>query len=178
MRQVREDPLLDLESRRRVYQLVRAEPGIYLREMQRALSMPMGNLEWHLSRLEKAGLVAVRNEENKRFFPAEMGAADRRFTALLRQRPVRRITCHLLEAADSPHKAIATATGLPPSTLSFYLAKMVEAGLCDRRRRGRENLYALKEAGRVEHLLLAYAPSVFDRVLDGFLDSFEDVRLS
>lgn len=172
-----DDALLELESRRRVYALVRERPGMYLREIQRALDMPMGALEYHLDRLEKGGLVTSAQDTNKRFFPAEMDVRDKRYLALLRQRAARHVVLQLLEHPGASHGEVAAATGLAPSTLSFYLARLVEAGVAERRSAGRENRYTLLDPGRAHHLLLAYAPSFLDRVLDGFLDSFDAVRV-
>ena len=171
------DTVLELESRRRIYAYLVDNPGSYLRELQRRLDMPMGALEYHLLQLEKAGLVTVLQEENKRFFPAQMDAGDKRDLALLRQDALRRVCMLLLEFGEASHKEILTRTDFAPSTLSFYAAKLVDAGLVEKRKAGRESRYTLKDPGRVYGLLVRYRSSFLDRVLDGFLASFDAVRL-
>lgn len=172
-----DDSVLELGTRRRIYSRIVDHPGEYLRELQRALDMPMGALEYHLLQLERAGIVTVLHEENKRFFPAQMDAADKRDIALLRQESLRRLCVVLLEMRVASHKEILARTDLAPSTLTYYASKLVEAGLVEKQRRGRESLYALKDGGRVYGLLVRYRSSFLDRVLDGFLASFDTVRL-
>lgn len=137
----------------------------------------MGALEYHLDQLEKAGLVSVLHEENKRFFPSQIDAVEKRGLALMRQEPLRRIAMLLLERDEATHKELVAVTRFAPSTLSFYAAKLVDAGLAERRREGRESRYRLTDPARTLALLVRYRASFLDRVLDGFLASFDSVRL-
>lgn len=150
---------------------------MYLREIQRTLEMPMGALEYHLGQLESAGLVAVVHEENKRFFPASIDASEKRALALMRQQPTRRVTIQLLEQGELTRGGLLANSELPPSTLSYYLAKLVDAGLVERRSAGRENHYSLKDPRRTYQLLVRYRATLVDRVLDGFLASFDTLRI-
>ncbi len=45
------------ERRRRVFLTVLERPGIHLRELSRALDVPLQSLSWHVEILKKAGLV-------------------------------------------------------------------------------------------------------------------------
>lgn len=168
-----DEAVLELETRRRVYAQVTERPGSYLRELQRALDMPMGMLEYHLGRLEGAGLVTVLQAENKRFFPADMPRLDKRYLALLRQDACRRIVLVLLAARGATRAQIAERTAIPPSTVSYYLAKLVDAEVVAVAKDGRENRYALVDGQRTHALLVLHRPTLLDRVLDAFLDSFE-----
>lgn len=172
-----DDSVLELETRRRIYAHIVDNPGAYLRELQRALGMPMGALEYHLLQLEKATLITVLHEENKRFFPARMDAVDKRDLSLLRQEALRRVCMLLLELGEASHKEILARTDFAPSTLSFYAAKLVDAGLVEKRKEGRESRYTLKDPARVHGLLVRYRATFLDRVLDGFLASFDAVRV-
>lgn len=169
------DAALELETRRRIFARVVDEPGAYLRELQRALGMAMGALEYHLGYLEKAGLVSVVQEEHKRYFPARMDAADKRHLALLRQDVPRRIVLHLLASSPASHGRLREALGVLPSTASYYLAKMTDAGIATRTKDGRQNLYALRDPERAYSLLVRYGPTFVDRLVDRFLDGFEAV---
>lgn len=172
-----DDSVLELPTRRRVFRQIVDHPGMYLRELQRALAMPMGALEYHLGQLEHAGLVAVVHEENKRFFPASIDASEKRALALMRQRPARRVMIQLLEQGELTRGGLLARSELPPSTLSYYLAKLVDAGLVERRPLGRENHYSLTDAQRTYRLLVRYRVTLVDRVLDGFLASFDSLGI-
>lgn len=64
--------VIELASRRRVLAYLEAHPGSYFREMLRALPIGSGALHYHLSVLEREGLVRARREGMYlRFFLAE-----------------------------------------------------------------------------------------------------------
>jgi predicted transcriptional regulator len=170
-----DESALDLDTRRRIYARIRQRPGSYLRELQRDLAMPMGMLEHHLGRLESAGLVTVLQAENKRFFPADMPRVDKRYLALLRQEACRRLVLLLLARAGATRAVLCEGTKLPASTVSYYLAKLVDARLVVVAAEGRAKSYALVDAERAYAILVAHRPTFLDRVLDGFLESFDEV---
>lgn len=173
----RDKEILDLAARRRIYAYVTSHPGAYLREIQRALDAPMGSLEYHLDQLEKAGLVAIEQDANKRFFPARTSAEDVRLLSLLRREALRRIVSILLETGTCTHKELVARTSYPPSTVTFHVAKLVEAELVDRERDGRETRLTLRDPKQIHALLVRYQPTFLDRVLDAFLQGFDAMHL-
>lgn len=166
---------LELEARRRVYRFVEQHPACYLREMQRALGMGMGTLEFHLRFLEEHGLIVVAKEENKRFFPAGISPPERRFLALLRMSIPRQVVLLLAERGAMRHADIAAALRVRPSTLAYQLQKLRAAALLTARRDGRETFYALADPQGVARLLVRYRASLLDRMVDGFLDGFDRI---
>lgn len=170
--------MLELETRRRIYTFIVDRPGVYLREIQRDLDLPMGMVEYHLGRLEGAGIVSVVHEDFKRYFPAQVPPLDRRHVGLLRQASCRRIVAHLLEHPGATHGELYRATGLVPSTLSYYLAKLAEAVLVVGARDGRQMRYRLHAPERLHALLLQYRRTFMDRVLDRFLEGLDEVHVA
>src|SRR3970040_1079855 len=62
---------LELESRRRIYEFLLANPGVHLRRIGQNLGMSTGMLSYHLGILERRGLL--KSEElghRKRYFIA------------------------------------------------------------------------------------------------------------
>lgn len=163
---------------RRIFAAIEATPGAYLRELQRDLALPMGMLEYHLARLERAGLVTVLSGENKRFFPERMDARDKRYLVLLRQDGCRRVVLRLLAAPDASQSSLQEARPYRPSTLRHYLGKLVYAGLAVRAKDGRQNTFRLVDGERAYALLVRHQPSFLDRVLDGFLEGFDVLHLA
>jgi hypothetical protein len=79
---------IELETRRRIYDFVVANPGTHLRGIKDELDMPMGQLEYHLHYLETRSILDSKEDRYyKRFFPHEMSATDRRILAAIRQGP-------------------------------------------------------------------------------------------
>jgi len=171
---------LELESRRRAYELVAAAPGLHLRELARQLELDVRTVEYHLRQLEKHGLVAPLEEGGfRRFFPrtadgrrAEVVDARDKPTLGLLRRPVPLYVSLVLLARDvATHGDLARDAGVSPSTLSYHLERMESAGILGRRGLG----YVLREPERVARLLYAHRPT--PDLIDRFLDLWEDFAL-
>lgn len=66
---VRGTQVLELDARRELLEIVQRNPGVHFRELLRATNMGSGTLYYHLSVLEREGLVlATRDGILKRFF--------------------------------------------------------------------------------------------------------------
>lgn len=169
---------LQLEARRRIYEHVRANPGSYEREIQRALGLGSGNLDYHLDYLEKRGLLTSQLEAHyKRYFVvAQVKPEAKPVLALLRQRMPRRVLVWLLEHPRSAHKEVAEGVGAPPSSLAFHLKKLLKARVVEVERAGRESLFWVRDADAVVALLVTYRVSLLDQVVDRFLDTFLEVN--
>ncbi|MBM4248631.1 MAG: winged helix-turn-helix transcriptional regulator [Euryarchaeota archaeon] len=162
---------LDLENRRRVFVRVRSHPGEHLRELQRALEMPMGLLNHHLNYLEERGIISSRMDRYyKRYYPSEMGAREKTYLSALRQERPRSIVLHLVLNPGSSHRALLENFGLSPSTLSFYLRDLEAKGVVIRERSGRESLYSVGPVDEVVRILITHRPSFLDTVVDRFLE--------
>ena len=167
---------LELATRRRIYAHIVRHPGQFLRELQRSLGMAMGTLEFNLAALQRSGLVLVADAENKRFFPAEMPSVDRRLLAVLRQTIPRLIAVDLLRAPESSPSSMAQRLGVGPTTLNYHLTKLLDAGILERRREGRQSHYRLVDPEHALRLLVAHRQSFLDRIVDGFLSGVEGMR--
>jgi predicted transcriptional regulator len=169
------DPL-ELETRRRLFRHIDAYPGKHLRELQRDLAMGMGALEYHLHELEAAGLLAVRLEAQKRYFPNPMAPADKQAIVFLRQLLPRRIL--LILSSDGPTRKaqLLAELGVAASTLNYHLRRLVQANLLEESRDGREAIYRVLDGERILRLLVTYRAGFFDKMVDGFLAGAEAMR--
>src|SRR3990172_12291427 len=57
---------LELESRRRIYEYLTANPGVHLRRIGQALGMSTGMLSYHLGVMEKQGLLLSEAARHRR----------------------------------------------------------------------------------------------------------------
>lgn len=122
---------LDLESRRRIYDLIRSRPGTYLREMERELDMQVGMLAYHLRVLTEAGMVRAEQEGNHmRYFPSEgFIFTDRKLLSHLRNRSARIILLHALDRGSISFADLLAVLDVSKSTLSYHLKRLSAAGL-------------------------------------------------
>lgn len=163
---------LELENRRKIYQYISSFPGVYLREIQKALGLPIGVLEYHLTYLEKKGILSTVVEKyRKRYFvKEEIRHGDKGVISLLRQKTPRRIVIHTLLHPKASFKELLRETRLSKSTLSFHLKKLVDGNVLEQEKKGRENIYVVREQEQIARILITYKSSFIDDVVDRFVE--------
>ena len=127
----RDDQLLDHPRRAQVLQLVQAEPGIHFQDMARRLDMGRGNLEHHLRKMLAAGLLTkVQNGGYACYFPK--GSTDHKVmqaAPVLRSQGGRAVFDAVRANPGASSRDLAVALGLAPSTVSYHLKRLQDAGL-------------------------------------------------
>lgn len=177
--------LLELETRRRVFEAVAKFPGLHLRELARQLDLDPNHAKYHLTYLEKHGLVSSRKDEGYwRFFPREAGSVGLRDVVSVDKKRVlsflrRPVPLHavliLLDRGRATQGELADAVGVAQATLHYHLGKMEASNLIASRREGRERVYELANAQEILDLLVRYRPP--DALVQGFLDAWEQLEL-
>ena len=163
------EELLELETRREIYDLVRRVPGLHMREIQRQLDLSIALTECHLRQLEEAGLlVSILEEGYKRYYPTTgadggelkaLGAEERRMIGLFRQSIPLRITLFLLSRDVATQSEIADRLGISRSRLSFHLNKLLRQGVVRKLSRREGRGYSLVDRNKTFRLIIAYRPS-------------------
>ncbi len=166
------DEALNLESRRKIYQFISENPGTYLREMERGLTMQPGLLSYHLEYLERRGLVKSEDEGYiRRYFPAErFRQRDRWIVSLLRQESPRKILMHLLLEGSTTFQELQNSVGISKSTLSYHLKKLTSSGIIRSARSERELSYVIDNPEEVADLLIILQESLESDAVDHFVD--------
>ncbi|MHB1260224.1 MAG: ArsR family transcriptional regulator [Thermoplasmatota archaeon] len=129
------DHLLDLEARRRLFQLVQEYPGSHEREAARQLKMSQALVNFHRGVLEENGLTYVERGDGfvrmyARRAPVLPSPLERRIMAALRNRLNLQLMLVLLNLGrPAKHAELVEAAGLGKSKVSFYLRKLEKAGL-------------------------------------------------
>ncbi len=177
--------LLELETRRDIYNLVYSQPGLHLREIQRQLGMHVNLVEYHIHQLIGSELVvSVHQGGYNRFFPAQAPGSDRqvdrltsqekRVLGMMRQPMPLRIMVYLLATGSSQHKDICDHLGCAPSTLTYHMKKMVKGQMVVQTTAGEGKGYHLSDRRSVARLLMLYKPAPFDQV-DAFSELWLDL---
>src|SRR5256712_8163283 len=111
---------LELESRRRIYDFLVANPGVHLRRIGHALGMSTGMLSYHLGYLERNGVLKAEEDgHRKRYFIARAFVeAQRRILAVLRQDVPRKILVELLTYEGRTFAELQASVGVSKSTRS------------------------------------------------------------
>ena len=169
-----EDDLLALSRRRRIFEHVQNNPGTYIREMEGALSLSLGDLQYHLGQLEKGELVTTHDDgRRKNYFAAEqVKFIDRKILAVVRMKTPRKIILFLLLKPNSSFKEILAEFNFTKGALSFHLKRLLKADIIVRGKRERESIYKIVDEERIGQVLITYRSGIADDALDGFIDTW------
>jgi predicted transcriptional regulator len=169
--------VLELETRRAVYNLILKNLGLHLREISRRLGMNTSLAEYHLRNLEKSELViAIEEGGYKRYYvkgKTEISVKDKRILGLLNQKIPLKIVLFLLKNPNSKHNEIANELRILPSTLSPHLKKLTEKGILKSVKYGEKKGYAVINEEDITELPIRYKPGPKDLV-DGFIEAWSD----
>ncbi len=171
-------PEIEVENRKKIYQIIEDYPGLHMREIKRRAEMSMNLVRYHLGQLKKYEVVEeVEEGEYKRYYPKEgemrVDFEDKRYLALLREEIPLNVVVYLLSRSEpASHGEIKDELDIAASTLSYHLKKMREKGLLVKE--GRE--YWISEPEVVSNLLVKYEPP--KDVIDEFIDLWESLSLS
>jgi predicted transcriptional regulator len=166
----------ELETRRKIYEQIKKSPGIHFRELERRLQMVVGNLQYHLQYLEKKNLIGASNDgDYVRYFVKDrsLSETERKIMYFLRRSGCRHILLQLLNNPDLNNKELSQAVGLSPSTISWNLNKLVEAGIIEREKTGRISKFTIIDPPAIAELLICYKESFLDTLVDGFIEMWE-----
>lgn len=113
--------VLEHATRRAIVERVRAEPGIAMADLQRALGLPNGPLAHHVRRLVSARVLSTSLDgKRRRLWPVEARQSD----ATLAQRALERI-----EARGSARlRELARELGTSPQALHYHLKRLHAEG--------------------------------------------------
>ncbi len=171
----REKKILEVDSRKKIYSVVKEFAGSHFREIERKSGLSTGSVKHHLDYLEKNGLVAHEKEGNNlRYFPREFHSGNKKVMGLLRQESMRKIMLFLLTHNQPNHEEIVDYVGLSPSTVSWHLKKLEEEQVIKSTKAGRKTFYALlTEKSAIMNLLITYQESFFDALVDNVIKTWE-----
>lgn len=165
---MKKNDILQLDTRRRLYELILASPGLHFREIARKLKYKTGVLVYQLEILEKQELIVKRKDGyyTRYFVRDKVSPVEKKMISILRLRIPRHIVFYLYFNPDSCNKDMLGEMNIPSSTLSYYLRKMVDAGILIDVNRGRNIFYRIKNKKLVFKILTAYKASFFDEMTD------------
>lgn len=171
----KEEEVLALEKRRKIFSIIHQIPGIHFRELQRKAEAGTGNVDYHLKYLEAAHLIKVEKQKGVvRYYPLGLNQEERVILGILRQANFRKLIIHILEKGSLRQKEIAAYLGITPSSATWYLKQLLDPGILNVSKDGREKYYYLSDEEVVVKVLITYKESFFDTLVDKFVATFEN----
>ena len=99
------DNLLELQTRRNIYDIIVKNPGLHLRELSRRIDISYGNFIHHLNFLLKQEYVITKSDSRyKRYYVSnKIGKQEKEFLNIVRQDIPRKIVLLLLSFGPHDH---------------------------------------------------------------------------
>jgi len=167
---------IELDVRKRIYDIISRSPGLHFREIQRRAGVATGSVDYHLHFLHKHGVI--RTEKTGRFlryYPADVnfGQEEKDLLSLLRQERVRHILIFLIDRKRAKASDISAAIGISPSNLSWYLKSLKEKNVITEKKKGRFRFYSVVSRDTIVQCLLSHKSSFLDSIVDRFISAWE-----
>jgi len=167
-------PAMHLPARRRIFETVSKFPGLHFREVQRRTGIGTGALEYHVRVLEKAGVIKVEKKWfGLRFYPKNIGDSESALLSILHSGNYRNTLLFLLNNPSASQGQIAAHVGVTPSTMSWYLRKLLAMSVVKGERYGKETRYRVIDAQSLAKTLNTFKSSFLDKSVDNFLKTWE-----
>lgn len=173
---------LQLDVRRKIYDVIEHSPGLHFREIQRRCELAVGSLQYHLDYLQKHHIIRTQTEgkfvryysvRGRQVGEGQTHEIGQKTMAFLRHESTRKIILFLLSQKRANNERIAEEIQLSPSTTSWHLDKLVEAGVLIRQREGRKSFFELVNASAAQQLLITFKKSFLDQAVDNFVEFTE-----
>lgn len=148
---IADDELLEHPLRSQIFQVIQTNPGIHASGLARQVGVGWGTITHHLEKLEKGQLVATRKINNQKCFFEQGGKVSRldmSVAGAVKGDTVSDIAGFVLGHPMTSQKDMADALGLSPALVSFHVKKLVNLGVLDKVRHGKETLLTTSEALR------------------------------
>lgn len=148
---IADDDLLEHPLRGQIFQVIQSNPGIHASGLARQVGVGWGTITHHLEKLEKGHLVATRKINNQKCFFENGGKVSRLDMAVagaVKGDTASDIAGFVLGHPMTSQKDMAAALDISPALVSFHVKKLVNLGVLDKVRHGKETLLTTSEALR------------------------------
>jgi predicted transcriptional regulator len=169
--------ILENERRGEIYEFIKKNPGLHLRELQRRLNLPLTSLEYHVDYMVRKNVLLKESSKHySRYYAKHLDDEEKRILKSLRQKRLREIVLILLEKEKAKYSFLLKSLDIPPSTLSFYLKYLIKNKIISKNKIGYENIYFLNEMDRIAKVLITYKGSFIDKLIDKTLNTWLETQ--
>ena len=140
--------LISNSTRMGIYDFIVANPGIQFRGICVGLGIVIGNAEFHLGILTKAGLISfIRDGKYKRFFVSKkFSQKEMKLISLLRHETIRAILKTLLAEKTVSRSKLASNLSITSQGLTWQMNRLRDEGVVKESWEGLKVTYFLNDA--------------------------------
>lgn len=156
-----------------IISIVEKNPGIKFREIMRETGLKNGVLSYHARKLEENGSVKINRKSGEtRFYPPFVTEYESILITSLRRDTQRHILLSLLGGKSLTFNELVGSVKKAPSTVSAFLAKLVDDNIIGIRIIELKKAYFLKNPDMVREIIEKYNPVLLERTAYNFADTF------
>lgn len=181
MKALETEPALELDTRSKLYNTVKKNPGLHFREIQRRTKLATGALQYHLDYLEKHSLVKNEKSKNtKRYFALKTKRFEREETVmpLLREERTRHALLFLLSKKQASIQGISKAIKAPYSSTLRVIERLSDSGVIEKKKTRKQAMYFVQEKEQIAEMLSKYRRGFFDSLVDEFVETWKEIGKS
>ncbi len=155
---------------------IEKNPGIKFREIMRETGLKNGVLSYHTRKLEETGSVKIERKSGEtRFYPLFVTEEEALLITSLRRDTQRYILLALLEGKPLSFNEIVQKVKKAPSTVSTFLAKLLDEQIVEMKIVELKKVYSLKKVEMVHEIIEKYNPALLERTAYNFADTFSSL---
>jgi predicted transcriptional regulator len=160
-RDFKKDDLLSQDTRNSIFQLIKDNEGLHFRKICRMLDKKMGVVQYHVSVLEKSGMIrAVRDGRYKCFFPTdtlknsniapelrnkEESQLRETIVTSMRRKTPQVLIQHLASNKQASHQVLSDIAQVSPQAITFHTQRLASFNIIKAEKDGRQKFYSLTE---------------------------------
>lgn len=173
------EEILENQRRHEIYETIKSNPGVYIRELQRIMNIPLASLQYHLNYMARRNVIIEEKAEHyTRYYCSPLDPEEKRILSVLRKKRLREIVMIILVSKKAKYRTIVETIKLPASTISFYLKCLLENGIVERTKIGYENVYTIKDENKIAKVLIAHKSSFLDILVDRWASTWFEPNLN
>ena len=157
------DDVLEQGTRNAIYELIMNNEGLHFRKICRILDKKMGVVQYHVSVLEKNGLIrSLRDGRYKCFFACEQQEGDispddrdpamesmrEKIITSLRRKTPQVLISHLIDSKVASHQTLSNIAKVSPQAITFHTQRLQGFGILESSKEGRQKFYRLSDSAK------------------------------
>ena len=159
-----------------IISIIEKNPGIKFREIMRETGLKNGVLSYHAKKLEETGSIKIERKSGEtRFYPLFVTEEESILITSLRRDTQRFILLSLLDGNPLSFNDIVQKVKKAPSTVSTFLAKLVDDEIVGIKIIELRKIYFLKNPDMVHEIIEKYNPILLERTAYNFADTFSSL---
>lgn len=174
MKKKKDDYLLELSSRRKIYHFILKHPGTYLREISREIKVAKSTVDYHLRSLKKLDLINAKTvgRYTRYYVKQEIGRHAKNSLNILRKQTALHIALILSMRHVCTRIQFSKELEKSPSTVTYHLKKLIEADVVRKFKDNNKIKYRLKDEKSTDKLLIQYREGLLDELVVTFYDYY------